>query len=79
MKILICLTVTIENCNFSYTVFLRVYTAINVEYVEQSKLKNACYQTNIAVAKCFIKMFTAATLHTTHKLNAEHNCFNLRK
>ena len=30
MKILACLTVTIENSNFSYN-FLRVYTELNVE------------------------------------------------
>ena len=30
------------------------------EYVEQFKLQNACYQTSIAMGKCFIKMLIAA-------------------
>ena len=75
MKIWICPTVTIENSNSSYNFASCTYRdkCRIGEYVEQSKFQNTCYQTSIAMAKCFIKMLTAATLHTTHKFNAVHN------
>ena len=75
MKIWVCPTVTIGNSNSSYNFSSCIYRdkyRIG-EYVKQSKLQNACYQTSIAMAKCFIKMLIAATFYTTHKFNAVHN------
>ena len=40
---------------------LELFMAWNFRYAI-TKPQNARYQTNIGVAKCFIKMFTAATL-----------------
>ena len=75
MNIWVCPTVTIENSNSSYNFSSCIYgdKCRIGEYVEQSKLQNACYETSIAMAKCFIKMLIAATVHTTHKFNAVHN------
>ena len=75
MKILVCPTVTIKNSHFSYNFSSCIYRdkCKIVEYFEQSKLQNACYQTSIAMAKCFIKMLIAGTLHTTDKFIAVHN------
>ena len=75
MKIWVCSTVTIENSNSSYNLSSCIYRdkCRIGEYVEQSILQNACYQTSIAMAKFFIKMLITGTLHTTHKFNAVHN------
>ena len=75
MKILVRPTITIKNSNFSYNFSSCIYRdkCKIAEYFEQSKLQNASYQTSIAMAKCLIKMFIPATLHTTDKFIAVHN------
>ena len=68
MKICVRPTVTIENSNSSYNFSSCIYRdkCRIREYVEQSILQNACYQTSMA--KWFIKMLIAE--HFTQLINS---------